>query len=77
MLRRVRAVIAEILGLFVSDWVSSVGIAVVLAAGWALARSNHGGAAGFAIAAALAGLLVVQAAAEARRSRSAAGGEGG
>jgi hypothetical protein len=72
MLRRLRAAVAEVLGLFVGDWLSAVVAVLILAGGWALARQVHGAAAGFAMAGALA-LLVVGAAVLQGRARSGAG----
>jgi hypothetical protein len=61
MAARVRGALAELIGLFVTNWLSAVLALGVLAGGWALARSVHGAAPGFAMAAALALLVVGEA----------------
>ena len=67
MLRRVRAVVTEVVGLFVSNWLSAVIALAILAGGWALARRSPGAAAGFAMAGAIAVLVVGEAVLVARR----------
>jgi hypothetical protein len=68
-----RAAIAEVVGLFVGDWVQSLVTVAILAAGWAaLPRLQVGGLA-FVVAAALAIQLVAATILDARRmSKSAA-----
>ena len=67
MLRRLRAAVAEVLGLFVSDWATTVAALAILGGGWALTQRVHGAGVGFAMAGALAALLVGQALLVARR----------
>lgn len=72
MVARLRGAVAEVLGLFVSDWLSAILAVLILAGGWALAQQVHGAAAaGFAMAGALA-LLVLGAAVVQGRSRRSA-----
>jgi hypothetical protein len=72
MLRRLRAGVAEVLELFVGDWLSTALAVLVLLGGWALAQRVHGAAVGFAMAGALA-LLIVGAAVLQGRARRGAG----
>jgi len=58
---RLRGAVAEVLGLFVTNWLSAALALAVLAGGWGLARTVHGAAPGFAMAAALALLVVGEA----------------
>lgn len=62
-----RAAGAQVIGLFVSDWVQSAVILVILALGW-LAVSKLGAPALVALVLLLAGQLVWFARAEAKRS---------
>jgi hypothetical protein len=70
MLRRARAVIGEVLGLFVGSWLSAVLALAILAGGWALARQAPGAAAGFAMAGGIALLVVGEALLLGRRRRA-------
>ncbi|HEV7677282.1 MAG TPA: hypothetical protein VGQ42_01780 [Candidatus Dormibacteraeota bacterium] len=67
VLRRLRAAVVEVLGLFVSTWLSALLALAILAGGWALSRRAPGAAAGFAMAGALALLVVADALLAARR----------
>ncbi|HZS14543.1 MAG TPA: hypothetical protein VFC09_08110 [Candidatus Dormibacteraeota bacterium] len=67
MLRAVRTAAAGVLGLFMTGWVSAAIALCVLAGGWALARAFPGAAAGFAMAGALALLVVGEALLRGRR----------
>ncbi len=58
---RLRAAGAELLGLFVGSWLSAVVAACVLLGGWGLTRVVHGAVPGFAMALALALLVVGEA----------------
>jgi hypothetical protein len=71
MLRRLRSAAAELVGLFVTDWLSAVVALAILAGGWALARQVHGAAPGFAMAGALALLVVAEAVLQGRRLAAA------
>jgi hypothetical protein len=62
-----RAAVTQVVKLFVTDWTQTAGIAVILLAGFLLARQLHSAAVGFAIAAVLALHLVYTTASEARR----------
>ena len=72
MLGKLRAGAAEVLGLFVGDWLSAVVAVLVLVGGWALAQRVHGAWPGFAMAGALA-LGVIGGAVLQGRPRSGAG----
>jgi len=72
MLRRLRAVASELLGLFVTDWLFALLTLAILAGGWGLSRQVHSAAAGFAMAAALALSVVGEALVSARRLRRGA-----
>lgn len=61
MALRLRGAAAEVLGLFVTNWLSALLALGILAGGWALARTVHGAAPGFLMAAALALLVVGEA----------------
>ncbi len=62
MVRRAGAAVAEVVGLFVTDWLSAAIALLILAGGWTLARVAPGaGVAGFAMAGALALLVVGEA----------------
>jgi hypothetical protein len=65
--RRLRAGIDAVVGLFVTGWMSTVAILAILAGGWALTRRMSGSGPGFAMAGALAALIVAQALVFARR----------
>jgi hypothetical protein len=65
---RLRAAVLEVLGLFVSNWLSAVLALAILAGGWGLARQSPGAAAGFAMAGALALLVVGEALLAGRRA---------
>lgn len=67
MLRRLRSAATEVLGLFVTDWLSALLALAILAGGWALTRAVSGAAPGFAMAAALALLVVGEAVLRGRR----------
>lgn len=67
MAARVRGAVAEVLGLFVTDWLMAALALAILAGGWALAQRVHGAAPGFAMAAALALLVVGEALLRGRR----------
>jgi hypothetical protein len=67
MLRRLRAVVSEVLGLFVTDWLSTVLALAILGGGWALSRRFQGAAVGLPMAAAIALLVVGEALLVARR----------
>jgi hypothetical protein len=61
MLRRIGAATGEVVGLFVTDWLSAALALCILAGGWALARVAPGPGAGFAMAGALAVLVAGEA----------------
>jgi hypothetical protein len=61
MLRRLGAATGEVVGLFVSDWLSAALAVGILSGGWALARVAPGAGAGFAMAGALALLVAGEA----------------
>lgn len=63
----VRATLAQVVKLFVTDWAQTAGIAVILGAGFVAARQLHAALVGFAIASLLALHLVYTTASEARR----------
>jgi hypothetical protein len=67
MLGRLRSGAIELVGLFVTDWLSAAVALAVLAGGWALARQVHNAAPGFAMAGALAALVVAEAVLRGRR----------
>ncbi|HEX2680714.1 MAG TPA: hypothetical protein VHQ03_05425 [Candidatus Dormibacteraeota bacterium] len=67
-MRFLRSAGAEVLGLFVSDWVQSAVVVVILAGGW-LAVSRLGAPALVVLVLLLAGQLVWFTRAEAERSR--------
>ena len=73
-MRALRAILSEVLGLFVSDWSQAVGILVILAAGYAASRVVHGPVVGFAIAGLLAVHLVFTTVTESRRRAAPAAG---
>jgi len=66
-----RATVREVVGLFVGDWLQTIVIVVILAAGW-FAFSRLGAPAVVALVLLLAGQMVWFAQAEARRSRNPA-----
>lgn len=63
----IRAGVAQVLKLFVTDWTQTAGIAIILVAGFVAARQMHVAAVGFVIAALLALHLVYTTSSEARR----------
>jgi hypothetical protein len=65
--RFVRAAVGQVVSLFVSDWTQTVGIAVILVFGFAVARPWHALPVGFVIALLLAAHLVFTTVNEARR----------
>ena len=71
MLRRLRGGAIEVVGLFVTDWLSAAIALAVLAGGWALSRQVHNAAPGFAMAGALAVLVVGEAVLRGRRLSAA------
>lgn len=66
-----RAAVREVVGLFVGDWLQSIVIVIILAAGW-FAVSRLGAPAVALLVLLLAGQMVWFARAEARRSRTPA-----
>ncbi|HUZ87978.1 MAG TPA: hypothetical protein VNF26_13605 [Candidatus Baltobacterales bacterium] len=66
-MRIARSAISEVVGLFVADWVQSVVIVAILAAGW-FAVNRLGAAALAGLVLLLAGQMVWFARAEARRA---------
>ena len=66
-MRYVRAAGSELLSLFVSDWVESLTILVILAAAWVLLHGRNATWLGFALAAALGLQLVYMTQRETRR----------
>jgi len=66
-----RAAVREVVGLFVGDWLQSVVIVVILAAGW-LAVARLGAPAVVLLVLLLAGQMIWSARAEARRARNPA-----
>jgi len=72
-LKVVRAALAEVVGLFVADWVQSTVIVLILAAGW-FAFRRLGAVTLVPLVALLAGQMVWFARAEARRLGVATGG---
>jgi hypothetical protein len=69
MPRRLRAALATLLGLFVTDWTATLLALAILGAGWLLIRRLPGAPLGFAIAGALAVLIFTEAVLAARRLR--------
>ncbi len=67
----VRAVVDEVVGLFVSDWTQTAVTVAIIAIAWFLIPRFHFAAIAFALAAALAVQLIVATGAEARRAREA------
>lgn len=65
-----RAVIDEVVGLFVSDWTQALITIAIIAAGWLAIPRLHVAAVAFALAAALAVQLIFATGAEARRTRA-------
>lgn len=66
-MRFARAAVAEVVGLFVSDWVETLVILVILVAAWLLLRGQHVSWPGFAVAGALGLQLIVMTSRETRR----------
>lgn len=66
----VRAVIDEVLGLFVSDWIQAAVTLAILAIAWFLIPRFHYAAIAFALGAALGVQLIFATGAEARRTRN-------
>lgn len=66
-MKAIRAVVGQVVSLFVSDWTQTAGIALILVAGFVVARSVHDLPIGFAIAILLAAHLVFTTVGEARR----------
>lgn len=66
-MRFLRSAVAELVGLFVSDWVETLVILVILLAAWILFRGHHATWPGFAVAGALGLQLVLMTARETRR----------
>ena len=71
-MRALRAGLAEVLGLFVTDWWRTGALVLVLVLAAVIGRRVHGGGLGFALAAAVALFLVLSTAldAAARRRRT-------
>jgi len=69
--KAIRAVVHEVVGLFVSDWTQTAVTVAIIAAAWILIPRFHYAAIAFALAAALAVQLIVATGAEARRGRAA------
>ena len=63
----IRAAVAQVVSLFVTDWTQTAGIALILVAGFLAARSAPSPAVGFAVAILLAAHLVFTTVGEARR----------
>lgn len=66
-MRYLRAAGSELLGLFVSDWLETLAILVILAAAWFLLHARHATWLGFALAVALGLQLVYMTARETNR----------
>jgi hypothetical protein len=71
-MRVVRAVVDEVVGLFVSDWTQTAVTIGIIAIAWFLIPRFHFVAIPFVLAAALAIQLIFATGAEARRTRAAA-----
>jgi hypothetical protein len=65
-MKYVRAVVSNVVGLFVSDWAQTAGILAILAVGYVAIRRVHWPGSGFLVAAILAVHLVYTTVAEAR-----------
>jgi hypothetical protein len=63
----IKAAAAEVIGLFVGDWIQTIVSIVILAAGWFVLGRVHQSGLAFVVAAALAGQLVFATRLEARR----------
>ena len=70
-MKALRAVVDEVVGLFVSDWTQTAVTIAIIAIAWFLIPRFHFVAIAFALAVALAVQLIVATRAEARRSRAA------
>lgn len=70
-MRIIRAVLDEVVGLFVSDWTQTAVTIAIIAIAWFLIPRFHFVAIAFALAIALAAQLIVATRAEARRTRAA------
>ena len=68
----VRAVVDQVLGLFVADWVQTLGILAILALGYAAVRNLRGVPSGYLVALLLAAHLIYTTVAETRKRRAAA-----
>ena len=66
-MRWLRAAGAELLGLFVSDWLETLVILVILALGWLVVRAEHQAWLGFVLAGALGLQLIYMTTRETRR----------
>ena len=65
-MRFIRAAAAEVVGLFVGDWLQTAGSVAILALGWAVLSRFHLEGLGFVVAIALAAQLVYATTREAR-----------
>jgi hypothetical protein len=63
----VKAVLAEVIGLFVGDWTQTIISVVILIAGWFVLSRMHQSGLAFMVALALAAQLVLATRLEARR----------
>jgi hypothetical protein len=69
-MRIVRAVVSEVVGLFVSDWIQALITVVIIGAGWLALPRLHVEVLAFGLAVALGLQLIFSTSAEARRRRT-------